>query len=299
MWCAAAVVALLAPAAAHAAPPAPGCLGMNFQAGAGDARETGSGLDVTGGFITFRDTTAVVNVTFADLDLAAYPQPDDLYKTVRVFFTVGSATYHVQATYNRAGSHGYAWGRKGQSASQRNRGAAHVGEGGVVEMDLPHVAPGATVTIGEVRTESYKAGGVEFGPDENVTRRTIDLTEGTKQTLTCPAAPAPPAPKQEPPSQEQQQPAVVAPAPAQPAPAAARTVILRARRLKGGRIRLSGRAAGVPDGARVVIARGSRVVARAVVRAGRFTVVTRRAVGRRAGLRARVAGRTSALVRVR
>ena len=300
-WGVAAVISLLAPAAAHAAPPAPGCLGANFADPAGDATETGSGLDVTGGFLTLRGEKVVVNLRFADLDLETYPQPDDLYKTVRVLYQVGGSQHILQVTFNRKGDRYFSWGN-GTNTSRENSGSAHPGRDGVIEMEVPNAKPGQQITVGEIRTESYKAGGVEFRSDENMTRRTMDVAQGTKQTLACPAAPAPkqePAPAPAP--APQQQPAAVTPAPEQPAqpapPQAARTVTLRARRLKGGRVRLTGHAAGVPDGTRVVIARGRRVVTRAVVIGGRFKTVTR--AGRGAGLRARVAGRTSALVRVR
>lgn len=276
----------------------PGCLGMNFETSGGDAREEGSGLDLTGGFITLRDRTAVLNLRFANLDLAAYPQPDDLYKTVRASLTVGSGSYFVAATYNRIGSESYTWGSPGPSGTKRNRGEAHVGEGGVVEMDLPFVKPGATVAVGEVRTESYKFGGVEFAPDENITRRTMDLAQGTSQTIACPAAPvstsepqAQPEPTAAPPAGGDQ------PASTAPSVQVPHAVTLRARRLRGGRVRLTGRASFARDGARVVLRRGRKVVARTVMRNGRFSVVTRRAP-RGAGVKARVAGRTSALVRV-
>ena len=296
-WCAAAV-SLLAPVAADAAtPPAPGCLGMNFEDPAGDPREAGSGFDVTGGFLTLRDGTPVVNVRLADLDLAAYPQPDDLYKTIRVLYTVGGSRFVVQATFNRLGSQSYSSGN-GTRPSKRSSGRAHAGPDGVVEMDLPDARAGAAVSIGEIRTESYKFAGVEYEPDENMLRRTMDLAQGATQTLACPAAASVPA-------SSAPQPAATPPPggdePASTAPSVqGRPVVavtLRARRVRGARVRLTGRASGVRDGARVVLLRGRRVVARTVVRNGRFSVLTRRAP-RGASVRAQVAGRTSAVVRI-
>ncbi len=292
---------LAAPAAARAAErPAPGCLAMNFQDETGDPREAGSGLDVTGGFITLHGRTAVVNVSFADLDFAAYPQPDDLYKTVRVLYTVGAGRFVVQGTFSRLGPHSYAWGQ-GTRPSNRSSGMAHPGPGGVVEMDLPNVPAGATVTIGEIRTESYKFAGVEYEPDQSMLRRTMDLAQGTTQALACPGPPAPAPVAQQPapaaPAEPAGQPAA-APAAAAAEPVTRQRVTLRAGRLRAGRVRLRGRTAGVAEGARVQVRRGRRVVGRAVVRGGRFSVTVRR-IAPGARLRVRVAGLTSAPVRIR
>jgi len=313
---------LLAPGVARADErPVPGCLGTNFEDPAGDARESPSGLEVTGGFLTVRDGTPVVNVTFADLDLEAYPQPDDIFKTVRVLYTANGRAYIVQATFSRLGPRSYQWGRD-KNTSQPTRGAAHTGPDGVVEMELLAVKPGTAVSIGEIRTESYKLGGVEFGPDENMLRRTMDLAQGTTQGLACPAPAAPdpePAASGSAPSSSEPPPVRPAPAPSEPAPAqpaggspaaqaappaarppapaARRRVTLRARRLRGAQIRLTGRTRGVRDGARVTLSRGGRVVARAVVRGGRYSATVRR-VRRGTRLRARVDGLRSAPVRI-
>lgn len=267
---AAAVLALLpAPApAAEESPPEPGCRGLNAEDPAGDVRAGFRSMDLTAAYLTTFERQPAIAIRLVELD-AGLPERTDVAKSYFVHYRGDDGRkWTLISTVNFTGGPPSFTAQRGSEPSRGVRGRWFPGPGGVVVWRLPE--PASQITIDRVSAEAFKAGGVEYEPDENELRRTYDSAMGRTQALACPA-PSAPAPAEVPAQGD---------APAPPAAGVVtagggRTTVRRRRvtvRVRGRRLTGTVSVDGAPPRASLVRLVGGRerVVRRSVIREGRF-----------------------------